>query len=100
MQVCDGLTHAQRPLCEACRAEPQSAAMVLSARAARLAASHALLVQVCQHCGGGGGGETCSHGPGGVVCDSLDCGVFFERKKAAGEAAAAAALCDAALDMF
>lgn len=46
MQVCDGLTHAQRPICEACRAEPQGAAAVLSARAARLAAAQSLLVQV------------------------------------------------------
>jgi DNA polymerase zeta len=100
-QVCDGLTHAQRPLCEACRQQPEAAAVVLSSRAACLATSHALLVRVCHHCGGGGGGsQSRTHGPGGIVCDSLDCGVFFERKKAAAEAAAAGALCDAALDIF
>ena len=45
-QVCDGLTHAQRPLCEACRAEPQAAASVLAARSMRLSGAHALLVKV------------------------------------------------------
>ena len=97
--MCDGLTHAQRPLCEACRADPQAAGAVLAARAARLEAAHALLVRVCLHCGGGGGGGA-SFGPGGVACDSLDCGVFFERRKAAGEAAAAEALRDRALALF
>lgn len=27
-------------------------------------------------------------GCGGVVCDSLDCGVYYERRKVAGELAA------------
>ena len=46
MQVCDGLTHAQRPLCEACRAEPQAAAAILAARSMRLSGAHTLLVKV------------------------------------------------------
>ncbi|BDA47990.1 probable DNA polymerase zeta catalytic subunit [Coccomyxa sp. Obi] len=95
--VCDGLTHAQRPICEECRMEPQGAAMVLSARAARLAGAQALLVRVCLHCGGGGGRKASE---GGIVCDSLDCGVFFERRKATDEAAAARVLCDLALQDF
>ena len=37
-QVCDGLTHAARALCEACCASPQAAAAALAARAARLEA--------------------------------------------------------------
>ena len=53
--------------------------------------------QVCLHCGGGGGRLQSGDG---IMCDSLDCGVFFERKKAAGEAAAAEALCQAALALF
>ena len=53
--------------------------------------------QVCLHCGGGGGRLQSRDG---IMCDSLDCGVFFERKKAAGEAAAAEALCEAALALF
>ena len=46
VQVCDGLTHAQRPLCEACRAEPQAAAAILAARSMRLSGAHTLLVKV------------------------------------------------------
>jgi DNA polymerase zeta len=95
--VCDSLTESQQPLCKACRRDAQGAAVILAARASRLAASHALLVRVCLHCGGGGGRVPAQ---GGVVCDSLDCGVFFERRKAAAVAAAAGALCDAALDLF
>ena len=77
--------------------EPQGAAMVLSARAARLAGAQALLVRVCLHCGGGGGRKASE---GGIVCDSLDCGVFFERRKAIDEAAAARILCDLAVQGF
>lgn len=95
--MCDGLTHAQRPLCEACRADPQAAGAVLAARAARLEAAHALLVRVCLHCGGGGGRLQAGDC---VTCDSLDCSVFFERKKAVGEAAAAEALYQAAMELF
>ena len=53
--------------------------------------------QVCLHCGGGGGRLQIGDS---IMCDSLDCGVFFERRKAAGEAAAAEALCQAALALF
>lgn len=98
VQVCDGLTHAQRPICEECRREPQGAAVVLSARAARLAEAQALLVRVCLQCGGGGGRSRAPEGS--IVCDSLDCGVFFERRKANGEAAASRVLCDLALQDF
>ena len=34
---------------------------------------------------------------GGIVCDSLDCGVYFERRKLAAELAAVEALADAGL---
>ncbi len=95
--MCDGLTHAQRALCEACRSAPQAAAAVLAARAARLEAHTVVLVRACLHCGGGGGRDA---GGGGIACDSLDCGVFFERVKARGEAAAARALCDAGLALL
>ena len=53
-----------------------------------------VLVRACLHCGGGGGRDPSG---GGIACDSLDCGVFFERVKARAEAAAARALCDAGL---
>ncbi len=43
--------------------------------------------------GGAGGTPACvvngyNAGCGGVVCDSLDCGVYYERRKVAGELAA------------
>ena len=56
-----------------------------------------VLVRACLHCGGGGGRDP---GGGGIACDSLDCGVFFERVKARAEAAAARALCDAGLALL
>ena len=55
-----------------------------------------LLLQVCLHCGGGGGGG--QHG--GVVCDSLDCGAYYERRKVAFEMAAAQAQLEAALPLI
>ncbi len=55
-----------------------------------------LCAQICLHCGGGGGRPAVA-GPGGVVCDSLDCAVYFERRKAAWEGATARAQLDAAL---
>ena len=54
-------------------------------------------MRACLHCGGGGGRDP---GGGGIACDSLDCGVFFERVKARAEAAAARALCDAGLALL
>ena len=63
----------------------------------QLKAGRLMWPQVCLHCGGGGGRLQSGDG---ITCDSLDCGVFFERRKAAGEAAAAEALCQAALALF
>ena len=37
---------------------------------------------------------------GGIVCDSLDCGVYYERRKVAHELAAAAALSKAGLGLL
>lgn len=93
--ACDALTHLQQPLCEACLDAPQVAAAVLGARAARLERQHLHLVRLCLHCGGGGGGAM-AHG--GVVCDSVACGVWYERRKVAGELRALAALAAAALE--
>ena len=53
--------------------------------------------QVCLHCGGGGGRNASE---GGVVCNSLDCSVYFERRKVAFEMAAAQAQLDAALPLL
>jgi DNA polymerase zeta len=78
--VCDALTRVDQPLCATCAQHPQMAMAVLAARTARLERQHQQLVRLCLHCGGGGGFVGGLHG--GVVCDSLDCGVYYERKKA------------------
>jgi hypothetical protein len=80
--VCDELTRAVEPLCERCMTDPQVSGLVLASRAARLERQHQHLVRLCQSCGGGGGGNV-RHG--GVVCASLDCGVYYERYKVIGE---------------
>jgi len=103
--ACDGLTRMNETLCERCRDAPQLSGALLSARAARLERQHLHLVRLCLHCGGGGGGTGAGGGgggvgrglvyeigDGGVACDSLDCGVFFERRKVRQEARVMAAL--------
>jgi hypothetical protein len=95
--VCDELTRAAEPLCERCRANPQVAAVVLAARAARLERQHQHLVRLCQSCGGGGGWNV-RHG--GVVCGSLDCGVYFERYKVVGELRSMSAVAAAGLQLL
>jgi DNA polymerase zeta len=96
--VCDGLTLRDRPLCDDCLARPQLAAAVLAARWNRLERQHVQLARVCVGCGGGGsGGGGHAAGQGGVVCDSLDCGVYFERRKVWFELRAARALAEAGL---
>lgn len=97
MQVCDGLTHAAQPLCDQCQLDPQLAAAVLTARSGRLERQYVQLVRICLHCNGGGGRQI-QHG--GIVCDSLDCGVYYERRKVAHELAAAAALGQAGLSLL
>lgn len=90
-QVCDALTHAVQPLCESCHRKPQLAAAVLTARSGRLDHHNTTLVRICLHCGGGGGRPQAPPS-GSIACDSLDCAVFFERRKNAHELAAAQAL--------
>ncbi len=87
--ACDALTRVHAPLCAACAAAPQLAAATLAARAGRLGARHAALARLCGECGGGGGGLAAE---GGVVCDSINCGVFFERRRTAHEVRAAEAV--------
>lgn len=95
--VCDDLTHATKPLCERCTGQPQLAAAVLAARWGRLERQHAQVVRLCAHCGGGGGRAAAE---GGIVCDSLDCGLYYERRKLAAELAAVAALAEAGLSQL
>jgi DNA polymerase zeta len=97
--ACDDLTRPNAPLCDRCRSSPQAAAATLEARVALLRRRHAALVRLCLHCGGGGGdARVC--GPGGVVCDSLDCGVFFERRKALQESTTLALVTRRAMDLL
>ena len=101
--VCDELTHANKPLCERCTWEPQLVAAVLPSRLSRGERQYAQLVRVCVGCGGGGGGGGAgaeAAAQGGVVCDSLDCGVYFERRKAWHELRAVAALAEAGLGVL
>ena len=90
----------------------RSAIVVISARAARLERQYTHMVRLCLHCGGGGG--TAGHVTGGssgappapgfsgagVVCDSLDCGVYFERRKLAHEGATLRALAERCAGMW
>jgi DNA polymerase zeta len=94
--VCDGLTRAQQPLCDACKEQPDVSAAVLAARVTRLERQHQHLVRLCLHCGGGGG--SCLARQGGVVCDSVACGVWYERSKVANEWRALAQLAAAGLE--
>lgn len=95
--VCDELTRAAEPLCERCRVQPQVTAVVLASRAARLERQHQHLVRLCQTCGGGGGWNV-RHG--GIVCASLDCGVYYERYKVMGELRSMSAVAAAGLQML
>lgn len=95
--VCDDLTRAAEPLCERCREDPQLAAVVLAAWAARLERQHQHLVRLCQSCGGGGG-RNVRHG--GVVCASLDCGVYYERYKVMAELRSMSAVAAAGLRLL
>lgn len=96
--VCDGLTSATRTLCDACIADPATSAAVLAARAAKLERQHVHIARICGACGGGGGVDTSLPGSsalvpcGGIVCDSIECGLYFERRKVAQELASSLAL--------
>ena len=83
--VCDELTHATKPLCVRCVREPQLAVAVLGARVNRLGRQYTHLSRVCMGCLGM---------QGTLCCDSLDCGVFFERRKVWYEYSNAKALHD------
>ena len=78
--VCDGLTAAQKPICDECQLNAQFTSLYLTSRVARLERSNQTIARVCMGCGGARG-----TGDGGVACTSLDCGVYFEREKVAHE---------------
>lgn len=76
----------------------------MQARLARLERQHAQLARICGHCGGGGGGPQAvavadvedSH----IVCQSLECGIYFERSKTRHELRNVRALSAAALALL
>jgi len=86
--VCGELTSSARVVCEGCAAAPPMAVAALGWRAARLERVAHGLHAVCASCGGGGGG--------GVECVSLDCPVYFERRKLHFELEGAKSYFDAA----
>lgn len=55
----------------------------VQARIARLQRQQEDLTRVCIQCGGGGGlpGQEVDMEDGHIVCQSLECGVYFERTK-------------------
>lgn len=98
--VCDAQTYMGRPVCPACLADPQATVAGLEARAAALEAAAGKALAVCLACGGGGGVERQGSAWGGlerIVCVSLDCALYFERRKIEHEAATARELADAGL---
>ena len=91
--VCDELTTASKPLCDRCAHNSQLPVAILAARAGRIERQYAQLVRVCGHCSGNGGHQV----NGEVPCESLDCGVYFERRKLAYEKDVISSLAGAAL---
>eukprot|EP00897_Mesotaenium_endlicherianum_P009916 jgi/Mesen1/8953/ME000056S08359 len=83
--VCGELMRATETVCNKCWEEPQVAAVALAGRAARLHGEFNHLSAICLHCGGGSGTRG-----GGIACVSIDCPVFFERRKVQDEARTAA----------
>ena len=71
----------------------------MQARVARLQGQQAELVKVCSHCGGGGGGVV-EIEDSGILCQSLDCGVYFERVKTRNELRNMNALAASALQLL
>ena len=91
---CDGLTRPDAALCAGCAGNPQAAAAAMAARLAGLDRRVGALRALCVACGGGGGWG----GAGGdIACTSLDCGAYYERRKAGVERAAAAGLAETGL---
>lgn len=82
-------TNRPSPLCPKCLAKPASSYATMQLRASSIERQHRHMVRICLHCGGGGGGNI---EEGAVVCNSLDCEVYFERVKLSHETRVARAL--------
>ena len=74
----------------------------MQARLGRLRQQQSYMLQICNDCGGGGGINTepmdveDTH----VVCQSLECGVYFERNKTQHELRNMRSLADAAMQLL
>ncbi len=90
---CDGLTMVKKPLCTACEKNPQLVAAVLPSRLNRIERQYVHIGRICTTCGGGSGSQ------GTIACESLDCGIYFERIKVQNERHTALALVHMAQDL-
>lgn len=74
--VCGELIRASTFVCDRCSVNQCTVAMTITARTSKLEKESQHLDAVCRHCGGGDWFVE-----KGIKCVSLDCPVFFERKK-------------------
>jgi hypothetical protein len=74
----------------------------MQARLSRLQQQQAHLLNLCNHCGGGGGvaGEPMDLEDTHIVCQSLECGVHFERAKTRHELRNMRSLASAAMQLL
>merc|ERR1711933_280778 len=72
--VCDEMTATDQTICDKCCSFPQATALALQSKTASLERNLIQLNFVSSNCGGG-------DLKGDIVCNSLDCGVYFSRQK-------------------
>ena len=107
--MCGDLTTSKRIVCETCSADAPTTAATLTYRATSLEIKNQKLHKICLGCGGGGGGGTSSdvlwtgcasnrnlisdnghrrnsnHHIPPIECVSLDCSVYYSRRKTESE---------------
>ena len=107
--MCGDLTTSKRIVCETCSADAPTTAATLTYRATSLEIKNQKLHKICMGCGGGGGGGTSSdvlwtgcasnrnlisdnghrrnsnHHIPPIECVSLDCSVYYSRRKTESE---------------
>jgi DNA polymerase zeta len=88
---CDALTMVNEPLCRACQDDKQLVAFALPHRLNRIQRQLIHISRMCSSCGGVGA-------RGEVICESLDCSLYFERRKVWWEKQTLQALVSRCLD--
>lgn len=78
--------------------DPQLAVAVLMSRQSRLQRQSSQIKNFCMHCGGSDGRRVAESES--IVCQSLDCEVYFDRKKLATETATTEILAQAVCNLF